>query len=434
MPSQHLWFRALFLCLASLILISCGPVNRGLLLWSHDEPALPSGSLVNIFGESQLRGTYEIRYEDSGGNRQTAEIESWRLRFAQNATELNSLQEQYAPFAPWFGIAEIQALPVRESMSTSSASAIIYRLADREMVKILSQSESEIEVGGLQDYWFEILTEDGTRGYVFGHRLDRVNADGVSSEEKAGAIDEFLAGVIENVWYPEYFQQMIDNNIYDLNFFRDDYRFYHDAERFILVTPEHSLQFPYEELFRARYKEYLAIGSDLHILVYSDDRITLQYSVNDRAVSDNFIRLGDDINIREIIAGEQARRQGLIDSFLERGHRLRSSRHGNIILNANGRGSWQSYSPHNLDIFPEWFEGSFQLVFPLYLATSLQDKYDGALSLTQAGQSIRNSINFFYNYNSNGLRLEYIPSRNIAGNIVERQGRSPTIIFFNFSQ
>ena len=423
-------FLRLVVIVSAILISSCGPINRGMLLWSHDDASLPSGSVVNIFAESELRGSYEIRYRNANGETQNVELESWRVQTARSRDELRELQAEYEAFAPYFGIAEIQALPVRDAMATDASTSIIYRLAKDEKVKILGQSETEVEVGGLRDYWFRVLTADGTQGYVFGYRLDKVDALSVSTEEEESSIDEFLEIVMENVWRPEYFLWMIDDGAYNLSRFRNEYRFYHnnEASRFILRTEKHRIDFDYEELFRARYKEYLAIGSDLHIIVYSDDRISIQYDVDGRAVSEVLVRLSDNADIGQIIAAELERRQAVLENFLSRGNRLNSNRYGNISLREDGSGFWQSYERY--DIFPDWFTGSFQLSFPLYVHSSLQEDYQGALSLTEPGQGLHNSINFLYSYINRGLLLELVPHRNIDGNLVLRRSRDPVTIFF----
>ena len=422
--------------LAVCIFSSCGPIDRGLLLWSHDDASIPSGSIVNIFNESELRGISEIRYRDADSKMQRVELESWKIRTAQSTAELERIQAEYTNSAPYFGIAEIQALPVRDAMATDISTSIVYRMTLGEKVKILNQSETEVEVGNLKDYWFEVLTADGTRGYVFGYRLDKVDASGVSVEEKDDSIDEFLAQVINNEWRPEYFQWMIDDGAYNLTRFRDEYRFYHDNEsaRFILNTEKHNLVFEYEELFLARYKEYLAIGSNLHIIVYDDDRIAIQYDFDNKAVSESLVRLNENISVQQIIEDEQSRRDTLRENFLLRGNRLSSSRYGNISFDDSGNGIWRAYQTYGVTIFPEWFTGSFQLSFPLYITESLAEQYAGALTFTQAGQSLRNSMNFLYSYINNGLQLEFVPQQNIEGTLVVRRTRNPVIIFFTFSR
>ena len=420
----------LLICIIGLI-ASCGPIKRGILLASHDENSIPSGSVVNIYDESALRSSYEIRYRDRQQKVQKVNVESWRIRVFQNANALESFRQEYIPFAPYFGVTEIQALPVREAMNTNESTAIIYRLQKDERVKILSQTESKVEVGGLNDYWFEVLTLDGTQGYVYGYRLDKVDASGISVEEKKDIIEKSLLAVLENEWRPEYFRWMIDEESYDLELFRNEYRFYHDDQlsRFVLTTAEYDINFEYEELFRARYKEYLAIGSNLHISVYNENRISIQYTVDGEAAHESLVRIEEDVE--QIIDAEYERRQLLLDSFLSQGKKLVSNQYGNIRFTDDGSGVWQTII--DLSIAPEWFTGTFQLAFPLYITPNLRDSYDGALSFTKEGLAVHENMNFLYSFTNNGLQLEFIPSRNIATNMVERRARSPLIIFFYLS-
>jgi hypothetical protein len=103
---------------------------------------------VEILTESDLRDSYNIRYYDPEGRDQYIEIERWRLARAANRNELEELRQRYEPWAPYFGVAEIQALPVRQFMATDPTSAIVYRLREGERVKIIDRTPEEVEVGG----------------------------------------------------------------------------------------------------------------------------------------------------------------------------------------------------------------------------------------------------------------------------------------------
>jgi hypothetical protein len=70
------------------------------------------------------------------------------------------------------------------------------------------------------DYWFEIITENGTVGYVFGYRLDVVDAQGVSTEKQEQSDDEFLSAILNYQWRPDYYAWMIADGNYDLSRFR----------------------------------------------------------------------------------------------------------------------------------------------------------------------------------------------------------------------
>lgn len=420
----------------SLVGLSCGPrvIDQALVIWSPDEESLASGSIVDILTESDLRDSYNIRYVDSEEREQFIEIERWRLQRADNRDALQALQQEYSEWAPYFGVAEIQALPVRQYMATDDSSAIVYRLREGEQVKILGRTEETVDLGGLVDYWFEILTENGTRGYVFGYRLDAVDAQGVSIEKGDESEDELLAGVLGSVWRPEYFSWMIDEGTYDLSRFRSEYRFVHLAaeKRFSLVTEDFNQSFSYDEIFRARNREYVASGSGLQISVYNQQAISIQFNVDGQTYQENLVRLDSDVD--QIISNEIERRQQRLVDFVGNAKSLRSSSYGSMNISENGNLTWTRYGGLDSSMIPSWFQGSAKLSFNLYISRNLINDYEGAVSFTQSGVSIRQSMNFFYRFTSSGLQLEYIPPQNISQNVIVAQALSPFVLFFSFAE
>jgi hypothetical protein len=418
-----------------LTLSSCGPrvIGTGIIVWSTDEESLPSGSDVEILTESDLRDSYNIRYYDPEGRDQYIEIERWRLARAANRNELEELRQRYEPWAPYFGVAEIQALPVRQFMATDPTSAIVYRLREGERVKIIDRTPEEVEVGGLMDYWFEIITENGTVGYVFGYRLDVVDAQGVSTEKQEQSDDEFLSAILNYQWRPDYYAWMIADGNYDLSRFRSEYRFQHDAaaKTFTLVTEEFNRVFAYEEIFQARYKEYVASGSSLQMSAYNDRNISIQFNIDGQTYQQSLVRIDADID--EVIENEIERRRQRLEDFVAQGRILSSDSYGTITLAENGSLDWQRYGSLGSGMVPGWFTGSAQLSFSLYISKDLTVNYEGVLSMTQPGRGISASMNFFYRFANGGLQLEYVPPQNISRNVVIRQALSPFIMFFNVS-
>ncbi len=434
MKKRHMLASAILA--TSLTLISCGPrvIDQGVLVWSTDEEPLPSGSIVDILTESELRQSYNIRYIDSEDREQFIEVENWRILRGEDREDLQRIFDGYAEWAPYFGVAEIQALPVRRFMATDPTSTILYRLREGERVKILDRTDDVVEVGGLTDYWFEIITENGTRGFVFGYRLDVVDNQGVSIEKEETEEDVYLSSILNGRWRPDYFGWMIRDNTYDLSRFRDEYFFAHDAENqtFTLVTEEYNQVFSYDEIFRARFKEYVASGSGLQISAFNERNISIQFNLDGDTYQESLVRIDQDVSL--IIENELGRRQRVLEDFVSRGGNLASSSYGSIQLSENGSLSWSRYGGLDQSMLPPWFTGRAQLSFNLYVSRQVSANYDGAVSMTQPGQSIRNSMNFFYRFANGGLQLEYIPPQNIDRNLVIRQALSPFVIFFTIEE
>ncbi|AHC15567.1 SH3 domain-containing protein [Salinispira pacifica] len=426
------------LLLFLLSVVSCGPraIGRGVLLWAPEDLDIPGGAAVEILSESELRGSYQLRYVPGGeeDGEQIFEAETWRVRRIDDRDELESARERYAEFAPYFGVAEIQALPVRDSMGTGPSSSIIYRMRQGEQAKIISRSEDVVPVGGLEDYWFEILTSDGTRGYVYGYRLDVVDAQGVSTEKTAASEDAFLDAVLNSVWRPDYFAWMINDNVYDLTRFKDEYRFEHDGENrtFTLNTREISAEFPYEEVFRARYKEYVVAGTSLQITTFSENSISIQFTRDGETIQESLVRIDRDVS--EIIENERQRREDVKTAFLSMGKSFRSSQYGSMQFSEDGSLEWRGYNALDSSILPSWFQGRGDLAFNLYLARDLRSSYDGAVSITRPGISISESLNFLYRRTDQGIQLEFVPGENIDRNVILKQALTPFVIFFSIQE
>lgn len=432
--------RALFVPILLLILtvVSCGPraIGRGVLLWSPEDLEIPNGAAVEVLSESELRGTSQLRYEAQSeeGEERLFEAETWRVRRIDDRDTLAAEIENYQEFAPYFGMAEIQALPVRDSMGTGPSSSIIYRMRQGEMAKIISRSEEIVPVGGLEDYWFEILTANGTRGYVYGYRLDVVDEQGVSTEKTGASEDVFLDAVLNSVWRPDYFAWMINDNVYDLSRFKNEYRFVHDGtnQTFILNTEEISAEFPYDEVFRARYKEYVVEGTSLQITTFNENSISIQFTRDGETIQQSLVRIEADVE--EIIENESQRREDVKNAFLSQGTSFRSSQYGSIRFNQDGSLEWQGYNALDSTILPSWFQGRGDLAFNLYLAGDLRSGYDGAVSITRPGIPISDSLNFLYRRTNQGIQLEYVPKENINRNVILKQALTPFVIFFSIQQ
>ncbi len=419
----------------SFIFVSCGPrvIAQGMLLWSPAEDQIPNAAVVGIVGESSLRGSYDVRYRREGQDDLYLEVDTWRIQLAENRNELEALISSYQPYAEYTGRAEIQALPVRTAMATDASTSIIYRMRQDEKGKILFRTPEEVAVGGLVDYWFEILTADGTRGYVFGYRLDVLDARGESIESTGDSRDELLQGVLESMWRPDYFAWMIEDNVYDLSRFRADYRFEHipQEQRFILTTENFSREFVYSDIYQARYREYVAEGTSLQLTAYDEDSISIQFTADGTTFQESLERVEADVE--QIISDENERRKNLLSSFLERGTRFTSSSYGSISIDKNAGLQWSGISGLNATMVPPWFNGRGQLRFNLYLISQLQNLYEGALSITQPGVGIDKSLNFFYRFANGGLQLEFIPPQNISHNIVQKPALSPFVMFFTIN-
>lgn len=420
----------LLLILPLFLLMSCGgrPIAYGVLLWTPSESELSNGQLLEITAESQLNDTYTVT---------TAEMEEeltlpmWRVASFQEQDGALEYANQYAPYADTFARAQRQALPVRAERDRLSPD--VYRLRENELMKVLERSEEQSNEAGFEGYWYKVLTREGIQGWAFGYFLEITG--GASEDEATDEADQELSDVeriTSNTWRPEYFREMINRNRVDLSRFRPTFGLFPDPENqeIEIVLPEHSVTYPYEEFFRAAPSRYGLEGSPVTISVRSEDRISVQYTLNGREQSRVFVLL--EREIPEIIEDELARRQELWELFREQGNRLVSTAYGEIELLEGQRFTWTGYDRLTPTVIPSRAGESGTVSFPLFLADNLREEYDGAVLFTFESESAPVEVRFIYEQTGSGVRLTYVPAEDVTESIVQREAFSPIVIFFSY--
>lgn len=398
------------------------------MLWPADDSSAAAGLVYPVIGESDVNGTYTIRLDEE----RREETAAWRVAFFRERDAADRYAGRFEPWSDSWARSLRTALPVREKDDRTSSS--IYRLADGEVVKVLSRHDEVSDEAGLVDYWYEVLTRDGTRGWVFGYYLELTTASGraVAPVADQGKTDRLVRDIASVVWRPDYFRPMIDSGVIDLRDFGPQFGLSGSFEEsyFVITLPDFQRRFDYTGYFSPLNNSVEFEGTSLILTLRNDDELVAQYRLNDRERTTIFLRMDDDI--AAVVAVERARRQQLLEQILQRGNSLISTAFGTMTISGDGSIVWDGYERLVPDILPRTFSGTGRIEFSLYPAGEIRARYDGALRIRGADGMV---VNFLYAITSEGMRLVYVPPSLIRDRIiVEEEPRSPVVMFYRFSR
>lgn len=414
---------------ATLALTGCSrPLGYGVLLWSEDEAAVRSGTVVSVLSESDLQDTYELRV-DSAGEEFT--IPRWRVRFFETLEAAEAESEEYSEVATVYARATRNALPMRRKPDNKSDN-IIYRLREGEEIKIIGRDEETTNLSGLVSYWYRALTSTGVSAYVFGYELDLFDPLDPSAEfAETGSADPYLQMLIGNVWRPIYFVDMISNGAYDFELFRPEYGLFPqpDDQLLELVLPYHTIEFEYERIENVGPRKYLAVGSNLQITFNRGDELSLQYVHNERQFILAMQRVEGEI--QDYIDAELERREETLERLLERGPVFTSGNYGRITLLEDHTFIWSGYERLVPAAIPAGIGTQGTVDLGLYLGTELSDEYDGAIAFKFNGNP--NPVSFAYTLVPDGMRMLYVPPGDIDDVVITGSGVSSITLFFSAS-
>ncbi len=413
--------------LALALLAGCGSreAGYGVILWPDSE-ALEAGQIVPITEISTTRSSYIFRLPDESAY----QLPQWRVKFFESRSQAAEFARSYEETADLYVRSERRALPVREQLDRSSR--IIYRLRFGEETKVIERSAEPHDESGLVAHWYRVLTEDGTSGWVFGYYLTVFSDSGdpapIASEDIQ---DPVVRALLENVWRPSSYAQMIQNNTIDLSRLRAEHGLFPkpDENRLRLVLPDRRVDFEYNEITRSSARQYAAVGSSLQISLRSESAITIQYIYENQTQSVDLEIIEQDIE--ELRAGEIERRDQLLAALLERGNLWQSSAYGTIALQQDGRFGWSRYGSLVPTVIPRGAGNSGSLEFAVFLGSQLRGAFDGVISFRFDG--LQQPVHFLYNQLDDGIRLTHLPQQNVTRNVASSAGASAIVAFFRTS-
>ena len=417
------------------ILTSCGAraVGYGVVLWGEKTGSPQTGAVVAIVQESTVGSSLLIAVP---GERKPREYPLGRIRIFLRKPEAATFAASYAPNRGSWAVVmkeDTPPLPVRDAPTQDGK--VVYKLQYRQLVKVVSRSTEKVTVKPYTDYWYEVATEDGFAGWVFGHFLKSFTAgdDPAADAQRILSQDEVLARIMGTTWRPSWFLDMVAKGAIDLTMFREDVGLFPSpADRLMkLVLPLSTFEFRYTgDPQKAGSASYTFPGTDLRIDVLDDERITVSYRWKDQPKTDLYVAVKDDV--AQLVAAEQQRRADLYDGLVKKGTTLLSSAYGTIRLLSGMRFSWDGFAKLVPSLIGPDAKGRGSVDFTLHVRKELMPEYDGTITFI-FDEYPRSGVSFLYKSTAGGLRFTSLAKDSVQDLFVTHPNPSAVVIFFTQS-
>ncbi len=418
-------------------------LGYGVLLWSIDEPSIPSGTVVKVFIKSNIDGVWVVGVP---GSKQKLELPLWQLDFVGSRGKANGKAESFAPYAATYAEAVQDGLPIRAEPDNGARR--VYRLRQGQIVKVLGKAEGNPAMAGdapLPGDWLSVLTEDGAVGYCFSYRL-RVFDQAAGKPASAGAVaveataDPDMDYMASQLWYPEVYKEMIDSRRIDLSRFTASYGFFpgQDSGLVRISLPGLSAEYPYTSIQKIRDGVWRFEGTSVQVTLRSKSVLAVQHTDGSGAQK-SYVFVTLPVEAQDLIDQEIERRAALFAAITSRGPSFRSENYGFLSFSpgessAAVRFEWTGFDLLVPSAVPSGASNAGAAELPLFLDESLQGRYDGALSLRFDGLPPGKTVDFLYVLEPEGLRLEYAPPSCIDGIVVKQRASAPIVISFSRSE
>jgi hypothetical protein len=431
----------IFFCL--LFLSSCSRrIGWGVLLWSSQNPPIPSGTVLPVYLRSDISQMWVVgipeAYRGEENSIDKFEIPLAQFEFLGSRRKAEQRLQTFAPYTLTYAENLQDGLPIRDGADNNARR--VYRLKTGEIIKILAQVEGSPAVGASGDplpgEWYQVMTEDGTRGYCFSYRLMFFeHTGGVLAVEQGVEEDEEdpeLDWVLAQTWSPESYGLMLNNRRFNLEELSRNWRFSPGQDTGIahIYTAGVDQSFPYTKIRQNGTRSWRFEGTNLQMSLRSASTLAVQYTEAGGALRTLlFVSLPAPVD--DIIEQETTRRENLFATIYERGPVFTSTYYGTLSFTEEGNFTWTG----NQRLIPQPIHPSAtdrgSIDMNLYLAPDLEDRYSGAFTLRFAAETGGEiPVRFMYTLDEQGLRIEYTPDTSMDGILVTRRSSSPTILYF----
>jgi hypothetical protein len=407
-----------------------------------EDPAVPAGTVLLVYSGSKADQVWEVGIPEAyrspyGKADDTVEVPFSKLELIKSNAAAKKQAAAFAPFARLYGETLQDGLPIRDAPDNGAKR--VYRLRQGEIIKVLSPAEGTQAISTTGDplpgEWYQVLTEDGNRGYCFSYRLrlfEHTQGPLGAVRETAEAADPDLEKVLSQPWFPESYGTMLALKKIDLEALSRQWRFVPAEEPGIahIYLPSLDKTFSYTGIRSEGDRSWRFEGARLQMRLRSDTSLEVQFTESGSALQTLlFVALPSDLE--DIIHKETARQAQLFRGIYTLGPVFRSDNYGTLSFTAEGRFSWKGYERLIPWVIPPAAQGSGTLSMGLFLSPDLEPAYDGAFSLSLDGLSgPEGVVHFLYTLESRGFRIEYVPKTNLDGVTVTRRAGSPMIIYF----
>ena len=407
--------------------------SYGVILWSADETKISTGSAVAALAHSQLRKTVQVMLIDNKEkvSGDPVSVESWRVKEFPNFREMRQWLESNKDCLKLFVRSQKLALPVRSDPAIRDGN-INYRMRDQEDAKVLSKEDKEGDAGGLKGYWYEIMTQTGTHGWVFSAQILPWRLGETAAANTDQSQDQQVQSLFNGNWRPDEFTAMIDSGNYDLGFFKPSTGLSFDpkSKTIHLATEKDVLDLNYQSIDKIGRNIWTVSGTNIQITFRDEKSVVVQYQKGNNVLTRVFSNI--DKNIDELYQTELDRRYGLIKRLAGKTGTITSGSYGSITIDGNGNFTWNGCDSLRPQVVPNTAQNTGNISFDLYLGPELRENYRGVASFNFAGNSGIEQVNFLYLWKPDGVQLEFVPTSLIKGREVKKADSSPTVLFFGF--
>ena len=429
--------------IACVLAASCSSrLGWGVLLWSLEDPVIPSGAVLPVYIKSNIDRVWVVGvpegYRGRGGA-DKIEIPLSRLELAGSKRRANRLAGLFAPYALAYAENLQDGLPVRDGPDNSARR--VYRLRAGEIVKILSLEKGSPAISATGDplpgEWYRVLTEDGTTGCCFSYRLRLFEHGGGQIAASAPAISETVEDpdldmLMSKVWSPELYSTMINYQRIDLAALSLRWRFYPGQETGVarIFAPGIDRSFEYTAIRPDGRRAWRFEGTSLLMQLRSDTTLAVQFSDGGAMRTLLFVALP--ANVDDLIIQESARRERLYGAIYSQGPVFTSNNYGTIVFEKNGSFVWRGFDLLVPRYIGENIEGRGTVSMDLFLASDLEDRYNGAFTMRFANQGggATATLRCMYLLDNQGFRIEIAPDSSIDDVTVARRAASPMVLYF----
>ena len=407
----------------------CGsrPEGYGVVRWSPDEEAIPTGTLLEITSISNIQETYTGTAPETG----EVTLPQWRVEFFAQQQAAENFRETYNEYVHYYAHNMRDRHLIREAPDLNAR--IVYRLRQGQLIKVLSRHPEPLTIGEHTGYWYKVLTEDGFSGYSFDMHLDVFD---ITQEREIPADPKLLLvkRALERTYRPIEFLDMMREERVDLEQFRPEYGIFpNPEEQYIkIANKHHTITFEYHTIDHISGSVYRFRDSELELEVVTETERTVRvYYVHEGETFSNHYVIMENINRH--IQNEEERREQLLKNILETGSLFTSTAYGTLILDSNGRFTWENNRRLVPDIIPSDSGNQGKVTFTHFLGEGLRNRYDGVISFTFDGRPGM-PVHFLFAVQERGLRLVHAPQRIIEDDkVIRRESEVPLVIAFTGS-
>ena len=417
-------------------------MGYGVLLWSSEDPPVPSGTVLPVYIRSNIDRVWVVsippEYRNEGSVMDKFEVPLSQLELSNNRRNALERAEAFAPYALLYAENLQDGLPIRERADNTARR--VYRLRLGEIIKILEQVTGPIPVGTdgqpLEGAWYRVLTEDGTTGFCFSYRLNVFEHHGgtlaVARPVEMEELDEDLDMLLRRTWSPEIYANMVNTRSIDIDEFSYRWSFDPGAETGVARINVRGLDqsFSYTRIRSIGARAWQFEGTRLQMQLRSDTTLAVQYT-EDNGLLRTLFFVALRSSIDDIIMQEYTRRDLQFDNIFLQGPVYTSSSYGTIIFSENRQFNWTGNNLLVPQVLPSTALGNGTIEMRLHLSPAMSERYDGAFTLHFSGIGGQiHSADFIYSLDNMGFRIEHVPPTSLDGITVVRRASSPLIIFF----